>query len=179
MVILVNRCITSCILLIFFQVLCSPLFYIENICVEIQLGFVLHISHTIESLTKEYPIELSIFFKHLAKVDVTIASHMTSLLGSHGVYGHGPLFGVKVPLEIRFSEERNSAKWCSVANVKSKAGDFFESSKELSQWDCPIGTAVKSNAICKGLNKNVTHKAPARLWYEGAATKKLHILNSC
>jgi len=145
-----------------------------------QLGFVLHVSHSIDYLTKEYPIELSIFFKQLAKVDVTITSHMTSLLGSHGLFGHGPLFGAKVPLEIRFSEDRNSEKWCSIAHLKSKLGDFYENTKDLNQWDCPIRSAVARNAICPGLYKNVTHKAAARLWYNrDVVTKKLHFLNSC
>jgi hypothetical protein len=164
--------------LVFFQVWCTPLFYIEKICIEMQLGFVLHVSHTIKRMSKEFPVELSIFFKHLTKVDAVVSTHVASLLGSNGVYGHGPLFGAKIPLEVKFSEERASAKWCSVANLKSKIGHFYEKRDEMSQWSCSLAEATMSKSNCTGLDENAPHKA-TKLWYINGQPKKLHFLNNC
>ncbi|XP_031548863.1 uncharacterized protein LOC116286481 [Actinia tenebrosa] len=159
-------------------VLCTPLFYIENICIEIQLGFVIHISHNIEHMTKEFPVELSIFFKHLTRVDAVISSHMDTLLGSSGVFSHGAVFGAKIPLEVKFSEKRSSSKWCSVANVKTKKGHFYETRNEMSQWRCQFDQSTNSRSNCTGLDENDAHKT-TRLWYMNGSSKELHFLNNC
>lgn len=138
----------------------------------------MHISHAIEHITKEFPVDLSILFKHLTRVDAVLSSHMDTLLGSSGVYSHGAIFGAKIPLEVKFSEERSSSKWCSVANVKTKTGLFYENRDKISQWKCQFDESINSRTNCTGLDGTKVAKAE-RLWYMNGKSKKLHFLNNC
>ncbi|XP_032232782.2 uncharacterized protein LOC116615363 [Nematostella vectensis] len=157
---------------------CRPLFYIQQVCLEIRFDFSLHLSHIVSRLGKEYPVSLTMHTKHLAAVDALVTSHASTLINSAGVYTKGPLFQAKVPVDLHF-HEASRPEWCAKASLRSRIGSFYRTWSAMNQWVCPLDKAVAMETTCAGLNKGVNPKEGKPLHDDDAFTKKLQVLDSC